>query len=170
MTTAQKCIFPVSFLVDLLLPYIVVNPPKRKLAKRTSVCTDQNWILVWSQNYQKKNSGQRFVVRMTNMKFKYWTDSILHALHHTKSILIPSKIPSKRQVYVTPRFSRRHNESRKILRFHQNWFLYKSTILRHTKGQLISKANFLVLIWTKKRTIFFLPYGSNQKSEGTLLY
>ena len=69
---------------------------------------------------------------MPNMKFKYLTDSVLHALHHTKSILIPSKIPSKRQVYVTPRFPRRHNESKKVLRFHQNLCLYKSTILRHT--------------------------------------
>ena len=35
--TAQRCVLPVSFPVDLLLPYIVVNPPERKLEKRTSV-------------------------------------------------------------------------------------------------------------------------------------
>ena len=90
-------------------------------------------------------------VRMPNMKLKYLIDSIQGPLlyftqHHTKSILIPSKIPSKRQVYVTPRFPRRHNEAKKILRFHQNLFLYQFTILRHTKGQLILKASFLVLI------------------------
>ena len=113
---------------------IEVNPPERKLAKRTSVH--------WSEfdlNYDIKLIKRKTVVkvlytfvRMPNMKFKYWTDSILHALHHTKSIIIPSKIPSKRQVYVTPRFPRRHNESKKVLRFHQNLCLYKSTILRHT--------------------------------------
>ena len=44
------------------------------------------------------------------------------------------------------------------------------------KGQLISKANFLVLIWTKNPTnlFFFISalaseFGSNQKSEGTLI-
>ena len=45
-----------------------------------------------------------------------------------------------------------------------------------SKGQLISKANFLVLIWTQKRRNYFLisalasKNGSNQKGEGTLLY
>ena len=34
---AQRCVFPVSFPDDLLLPYYLVNPPERKLAKRTSV-------------------------------------------------------------------------------------------------------------------------------------
>ena len=35
--SAQRCILPVSFPVDLLLHAIVVKPPERKLAKRTSV-------------------------------------------------------------------------------------------------------------------------------------
>ena len=35
--TAQRCILLVSFLVDLLLHAIVVTPPERKMAKRTSV-------------------------------------------------------------------------------------------------------------------------------------
>ena len=34
---AQRCILPVSFPVYLLLSTIVVNPPERKLTKRTSV-------------------------------------------------------------------------------------------------------------------------------------
>ena len=35
--SAQRYILPVSFPVDLLLPYVVVNPSERKLAKRISV-------------------------------------------------------------------------------------------------------------------------------------
>ena len=34
---AQRCDLPVSSPVDLLLSYVVVNPPESKLAKRTSV-------------------------------------------------------------------------------------------------------------------------------------
>ena len=35
--SAQSCVLSVSFPVDLLLLYVVVNPLERKLAKRTSV-------------------------------------------------------------------------------------------------------------------------------------
>ena len=35
--SAQRCVLHVSFPVDLLLAYLVVNQPERKLAKRTSV-------------------------------------------------------------------------------------------------------------------------------------
>ena len=35
--SAQLCVFPVSFPVDLLCTAIVVNPPERKLAKPTSM-------------------------------------------------------------------------------------------------------------------------------------
>ena len=35
--SAQMCVFPVSFPVDLLCTAIVVNPPERKLAKPTSM-------------------------------------------------------------------------------------------------------------------------------------
>ena len=35
--SAQRGVLPVYFPVDLFLPYIVVNPPERKLAKHTSV-------------------------------------------------------------------------------------------------------------------------------------
>ena len=33
MHTAQGCILPISFQVDLLLWYVVINPPEKKLAK-----------------------------------------------------------------------------------------------------------------------------------------
>ena len=44
--STQRYILPVSFPVDLLLPYVVVNPSERKLAKRISV----QWVA-----YQRPN-------------------------------------------------------------------------------------------------------------------
>ena len=44
--SAQRYDLPLSFPVDLLLPYVVVNPPERRLTKRTSV----QWaIRLWSK-------------------------------------------------------------------------------------------------------------------------
>ena len=39
--SAQRGVLPVYFPVDLFLLYIVVNPPERKLAKRTSVAVEE---------------------------------------------------------------------------------------------------------------------------------
>ena len=35
--TAQRFVLPISFPVDLSLPYLIVNSPEKKLAKHTSL-------------------------------------------------------------------------------------------------------------------------------------